>query len=171
MPSGFIMGARGAAILTPDGGGPDGLQRSFGGGFGMIDLGFALIHASPLLVSLTGGIGGYGTALGIGNGQSASFDSALANPRRSTSISRGGLLTGLTLGIDGRVPVGEPDAKGRHGFFTLGARLGVLYGPPLGGWSLAQEGKATDGPGAGLAGVYAALALGFGGGREGRAHR
>lgn len=171
MPSGFILGARGAAILTSERGGPDGLERTFGGGFGAVELGFALVRARPLLVSLTGSVGGYGIELGVGDGQSESFDRALQNPRRSTALSRGGLLTGLAFGVDGRVPIGERDARGGRGFFTLGARLGVLYGPPLGGWTLAHGGKATDGPDSGLTGFYAALALGFGGGRDGRAQR
>jgi hypothetical protein len=169
-PSGFIIGARGAAIMASEGSGPDGLRRNFGGGFGMIDLGYALVNSAPLLVSVVSSLGGYGLELGIGDGQTTSFDAALQNPRRSTSIGRGGLLVGLGLGIDGRVPMGEVDARGGRGFFTFGARVGALYGPALGGFSLAQGGEATGGPGAGLTGIYTALTLGFGGGRD-RAHR
>jgi hypothetical protein len=67
------------------------------------------------------------------------------------------------VGLDGRVPVGTVE-RGRRGFFTLGARVGALYGPPLGGWGLDEGGDATAGPGRGLTGVYGALAIGFGGG-------
>jgi hypothetical protein len=165
LPSGFVIGARGGALLSADGGGPDGLRRTFSGGFGMADFGYAFLREQAVLITLTSGIGGYGMELGIGDGQSVPFDQVLQNPRRSSSVGRGGLLVGLTLGVDGRVSVG-PAKDGGQGFFTLGARIGALYGPPLGSWSLSEGGDATGGPGPGLAGGYAALAVGFGGGRE-----
>lgn len=71
----------------------------------------------------------------------------LKNPKRSTSLSEGGVLVGLPLALDGRVPLGKVE-RGRRGFFTLGARIGALYGPSLGGWSL-PEGNATGGPSGG----------------------
>lgn len=165
-PTGFVVGARGGALLSPDGSGPDGLQRTFGGGFGMLDFGFAFVRREALLLTLTSGLGGYGLSLGIGDQQSASFDDVLANPRRSTTLSRGGLLVGLTVGVDGRVPMG-PLEQGRRGFFTLGGRIGGLYGPPIGSWGISEGGDATGGPGPGLVGAYAALAIGFGGGNAG----
>ncbi len=163
LPSGFVVGARGGGLLSSDGRGPNGYERSFGGGFGMLDLGLALVQTRPILVTLTSGLGGYGLSLGISDRQSASFDAVLADPARSSSVSRGGLLVGLALGVDGRVPIG-PVERGRQGFFTLGARLGALYGPPLGGWGMSEGGDATSGPGRGLIGAYGALAVGFGGG-------
>jgi hypothetical protein len=163
MPSGFVAGARGGALLASDGHGPNGFERSFSGGFGMLDLGFALIRTPALLLTLTSGLGGYGVSLGISDRQSVRFDDVLQAPARSSSVSRGGLLVGLALGLDGRVPVGTVE-RGRRGFFTLGARVGALYGPPLGGWGLDEGGDATAGPGRGLTGVYGALAIGFGGG-------
>jgi hypothetical protein len=163
LPSGFVVGARGGGILSSDGRGPNGYERSFGGGYGMLDLGLALVRTRPILVTLTSGLGGYGLSLGISERQSAPFDAVLQDPARSSSVSRGGLLVGLTLGVDGRVPIG-PVERGRQGFFTLGARLGALYGPPLGGWGLDEGGDATSGPGRGLIGAYGALAVGFGGG-------
>jgi hypothetical protein len=165
LPSGFVLGARGGALLSSDGSGPDGLRRTFGGGFGMVDFGYAIVRRRAVLFTITSGLGGYGMELGIGDGQSVPFDDVLQNPRRSSSVGRGGVLVGLTLGVDGRVSVG-PSKDGGHGFFTLGARLGALYGPAIGSWSLSQGGDATGGPGPGLAGGFAALTIGFGGGRE-----
>lgn len=149
--------------MVPSGEGPDGLQTHLGGGLGMLDLGFALVHTRSLLFTLTGGIGGYGLSLRIDDEGSARFDDVLREPTRGSELSAAGLLVGLTLGLDGRVPIGKPD-KGRRGFFTLGARAGALYGPPLGGWSLPYE-DVRGGPSSKLLGVYAALAIGFGGGR------
>ena len=161
--SGFVAGARGAAIIYQSGDGPDGMQTHLGGGFGVLDFGFALVHRAPFLLTLTASIGGYGTSLEIGDEQSARFDDVLADPRRSTTLDRGGLLTGLTLGFDGRVPVGRVE-RGQQGFFTLGARIGVLYGPALGGWGFSPEAEATAGPSFGLTGAFAGVAIGFGGG-------
>jgi hypothetical protein len=161
LPSGFVVGAWGAALLGPGSSGPNDYTATLSGGFGMLDLGFALVHRRAALLSLLAGIGGYGYSVDIGNGSSTSFDDALANPARSTSVGTGGVLGSLTLGFDGRVDIGEPKA-GRQGFFSLGARLGVLYGPPIGEWSLANEGTATGGPTTGLTGGFAAMAVGFG---------
>jgi hypothetical protein len=165
--SGFVAGGRGAGILAPGGAGPGNLRTSFGGGFGMVDLGFAFVHSQAFLLTLTGDIGGYGWSLGISDQQSARFDDVLKNPRRSSSLGSGGVLVGLTLGIDGRVGIGEAK-NGRRGFFTVGARIGALYGPQLGNWGLSDGMDATGGPRTGLAGAYAALAIGFGGGADSR---
>lgn len=162
--SGFVVGGRGAAVIGPTGAGPGDLQTHFAGGFGLFDMGFALVHTRSVLLTALGGVGGYGMSLSIGDDLSARFDDVLDNPRRSTSVSRGGLLVGLTLGIDGRVPIGDVDDEGRRGFFTLGARVGGLYGLALGGWSLPEDANATRGPELGLTGAYAMLAIGFGGG-------
>ena len=161
--NGFVAGARGGAILGPSGAGPNDMQTHLSGGFGLIDFGYAFVHTERFLFTLTGGVGGYGLELGIGDGQSVRFDDVLQNPRHSASMGQGGVLVGLTLGVDWRIPTG-PAERGRRGFFTLGARLGGLYGPPIGGWSVAQGGDATNGPNTGLTGGFAAIAVGFGGG-------
>lgn len=165
-PSGFVIGGHGAGLLAPDREGPDELQAHFGGGFGMADFGFAPIHSDSLLFTMTGGIGGYSWSLGIGDSERVSFDDVLANPRRSASLSRGGLLVGATLGIDGRVSMGRAE-RGRRGFFTFGLRVGGLFGPAIGGFSLSEGDEVSGGPNVGLTGAYAALVLGFGGGPAG----
>jgi hypothetical protein len=162
--SGFVIGGYGAALIAPNEDGPGDFQASLGGGFGMFDLGFALVRTRSLLFTITGGIGGYGLSLEIDDERSASFDEVLQEPGRSTTLSAGGLLVGAKLGLDARVPIGEPD-KGRRGFFTLGVRVGALFGPPIGSWSLANA-DVRGGPSTQLLGAYTALALGFGGGPE-----
>lgn len=161
--NGFVAGARGGAILGPSGAGPDDMRTHLSGGFGLIDFGYAFVHTERFLFTLTGGVGGYGMEFSIGDGQSVRFDDVLKNPRHSASMGQGGVLVGLTLGIDWRVPTGSVE-RGRRGFFTLGARVGGLYGPPIGGWSVADGGDATNGPNTGLTGGFAAIAVGFGGG-------
>jgi hypothetical protein len=159
--SGFMIGGRGAALLGSTGNGPGELRTELSGGFGMLDLGFALVRMPAFRLALLGGVGGYGFALQISEQQSVRFDELLNTPQRSSLLSRGGLLLGLTLAIDGRVPLG--DAKdGRRGFFTLGLRVGGLYGPPMGDWHASDGTEVSAGPDTGLAGGYAGLAIGFG---------
>lgn len=160
--NGFVIGGRGAAILGPSGDGPSGTRTHFNGGFGLFDVGFALVHTRTVLFTVLGGIGGYGLSFDIGEDAGATFDAVLKNPKRGVSLSHGGFLTSLGLGMDGRVPLGKPE-RGHEGFFSLGARIGGLYGPSLGEWGLPQGADATGGPDAALAGLYAMLAIGFGG--------
>jgi hypothetical protein len=161
--SGFLVGARGGALISPESeGARGGGTARITGGFGMADFGFALVHTRPVLLSLSAGIGGYGYSIELGDSESAAFDDVLADPARGTSLSTGGLLGSLTVGFDGRVDVG-PMEQGRQGFLTLGLRLGALYGPPLGDWSIEHGGTASGGPSTALAGGYGALAIGFGG--------
>lgn len=159
--SGFVVGGRGAAILAPNGDGPGDVEADFGGGFGMLDLGFALVHTRSVLLMALGGFGGYGMSLTLDENNNVRFDDALDDPARSTSISRGGVLVGATLGLDGRVPIGKPE-RGRQPFCTLGLRVSGLYGPAMGDWSLPQGAAAKGGPDVGLAGGYVALTFGFG---------
>jgi hypothetical protein len=161
--SGFVIGGRGAAIISPEGDGPNAFTRSFGGGFGMADLGFAPVHTQTLLLAVLAGIGGYGVSLDISEESSAAFDSVLVDPERSASLSTGGLMGALTLAFDVRVPVGQPKRR-QQGFFTLGARVSGMYGPPMGDWELAEDRTATGGPSQSLLGAAATLAVGFGGG-------
>lgn len=162
--NGFVAGGMGAGILGPTSEGPREAHMDFGGGFGMLDLGFALVHTRSILFTVLGSVGGYGWTMSIDQPGAARFDDVLDNPRRSTSLTRGGMLAGLTLAIEGRIPVG-PAERGRQGFFSLGLRAGGLYGPPLGTWSLADGSDATAGPDTRMAGVYSLLTLGFGGWR------
>jgi hypothetical protein len=161
--SGFVIGGRGAALLGDDGRGPGTLQSELSGGFGMLELGFAVVHTDSVLFTVLGGLGGYGFSLLLSEHETLRFEEVLETPERTSSLSCGGLLVGLTLGIDGRIPVGEPQ-DGNRGFFTLGARLGGVFGPALGGWSAIDGTDVTAGPDTGLAGVYGLVAIGFGGG-------
>jgi hypothetical protein len=162
-PSGFVVGGHGAAILAPSADGPDSFRASFSGGYGMADFGFAFLHTRALLLTLTGGIGGYGMGLHISERRAFAFDDVLEDPRRSTSLNVGGLLVGLTLGFDGRVPIGDVDEKGMRPFFSLGVRAGGMYGPPMSEWSLEDGSESPGGPNTTLSAAYVALVLSFGG--------
>jgi hypothetical protein len=159
--SGLVVGARVGAILNPSGAGPDGEETHLCAGFGTLDFGFAFIRTAPLLLTVTAGGGWYVMTLDVSDDESVPFDDVLTNPRHSASLSRGGVLAGLTLSMDWRIGQREHDSRT---FLTLGARVGGLYGPPMGEWSLASGAKADDGPKLGLRGGFVVLALGFGSG-------
>lgn len=57
-PAGVVLGAHGVGLLSSMSSGPMGMQTQFGGGFGLLDLGYAFVHSAPLLVTFCAGIGG-----------------------------------------------------------------------------------------------------------------
>ncbi len=162
--SGFVIGGHGAALLGSDVEGPGEFQASLSGGYGMADLGFAFVHTRNALLTLTAGIGGYGFGLHLSERNAAPFDDVLRNPGRSETLASGGVLMGLTVGFDGRVPVGDRNEEGTQPFFTLGVRAGAMYGPPIADWSLSDGSTAKSGPSTQLLSAYLALVVGFGGG-------
>ncbi|MDD9964813.1 MAG: hypothetical protein OXR73_01205 [Myxococcales bacterium] len=159
--SGFVAGIHGAAFIPPSGDGPGAARTRLRGGFIALDLGMALIHTRSLLLTVTAGLGGYGLSLSIDSDEDVPFDDVLADPARGSELTTGGFLGMLTVGFDGRLPVGEVE-EGYQGFFTLGVRAGALYGAPLSDWNL-PEADATDAPSGTLLGAYAAAVVGFGG--------
>lgn len=165
LPSGFVIGGRGFAIVTADGEGPGNFTRDFSGGLGMAEFGYAFVHTEPVLLTLGAGIGGYGLSLEISEHDNVDFDDVLSNPERSASLSTSGVLAAATLAFDSRIPLSKANAKGHRGFFNIGVRIGGLYGPTLEDWDLSFSRQATGSPDVPLAGGYALLALGFGGGR------
>jgi len=160
-PAGFLFGAHGAGLMSPSGSGPMDLQTQFGGGFGLVDLGYAFVHKSSLLASFYAGMGGYGTSFEISSGQSQNFDAVLHNPQQSSSLGRAGLLIGATLALDARLPLGTA-ARAQRSFLSIGLRVSGLVGSGLGGWTLSHGADATNGPVLGLNGGFVAIAVGFG---------
>ncbi|HKP57969.1 MAG TPA: hypothetical protein VJV78_14650 [Polyangiales bacterium] len=160
--NGFMAGGMGAAVIGPSGEGPNNLDTDFSGGFGMADLGFALVHTPSVLFGVLGNIGGYGWSLSIDTPGSASFARVLEDPTRGTRLERSGVFGGATLMFEGRVPVGQIE-RNHQGFFSLGVRVSGLWGPPMGSWSLPDGSDTTSDPDTGMAGFFAALTLGFGG--------
>lgn len=114
MKSGFVVGGRGAALIASDAEGPGELRAQLGGGFGMVDFGFAFVRSRQLLLTLTAGLGGYGLGLDLGEQQALDFDDVLENPRQGSSLGSGGLLTGLMLSFDGRGAAGKPERGTRR---------------------------------------------------------
>lgn len=161
-PSGFVSGLTGVAIFGIKGDGPDSLKTKWSGGYGLIDFGYAPVRLDALSLSLSAGIGGYSVRFDVMDRSPADFADVLETPRRELSVSHGGLLFGLLLRVDGRIPVGKV-RNARQGYIALGLRVTGLWGPSLGDWSSAASGSQIDhGPTARLMGATAALILGWG---------
>jgi hypothetical protein len=161
-PSGFLTSIYGAAILPNTGDGPDRLQASLRGGFGLLDAGWAFVHLPGFTLSLSGGVGGYWTSLDIYQRGDDDFDDVLANPQRGTSLGVSGLLLGAVLRADGRIPLGGPRGY-RQSYLALGLRVTGLWGPALSGWDFSEhDNQVDDGPAGHLSGVYAAVVIGWG---------
>jgi len=89
----------------------------------------------------------------------------LVDPRRSATLTTSGVLVALTLSADAHVPLpSDPDDHEGRGFFAVGVRLGLLYGPALSDWALDGDIDVRNTPPGTLRGAYALLAIGFGGG-------
>ena len=162
-PSGLLTGIYGAAILPNTGSGPSGVRSSWNGGFGLLEAGWAFVHLPGFALSLSGGAGGYWASLDVHRRGDASFTDVLEDPRRGTSLGVGGLLLGAVLRADGRIPLGAP-RDDRQSYLAVGLRVTGLWGPALGGWDFDEyNDDVGDGPSGNLAGVYAALVIGWGG--------
>lgn len=160
--NGFVTGIYGAAILDKNGDGPDGLRSKWSGGFGLVELGYAPVRFRYFTLSLSAQFGGFGVSLDITESGNARFDDVLAMPRRGTSLSQGGLLFGLMLRADGRIPIGDTHHD-RQSYLAIGLRVNGLWGPAFGDWAFAENNyDAKNGPNANLTGAYAALVLGWG---------
>jgi hypothetical protein len=165
--SGVVVGARGSALVSEGGRGPGNWNTRLDGAMGMLNLGYALFRAETLSLTLTADIGAYGLSLELSQQDPADFDEILAEPGRSVSLRRGGILTGLTLGLEAHVPLAVE--QWRH-FVSVGVRLSALYGPPVGDWG-SEGGEVSAGPALQLTGGYAALSFGFGSSAEHRSEK
>jgi hypothetical protein len=161
-PCGMVFGVTGAAIFGIKGDGPDSLKTEWSGGYGLVDAGYAPVRLPGFALSLSAAIGGYRTRFDVMNKSEANFADVLDMPRRELSLTSGGLLFGLLLRVDGRIPVGDV-RNDRQGYIALGLRLTGLWGPALSDWSSASSGTdINNGPSARLTGAHAALVVGWG---------
>ncbi len=130
------------------------------GGYGIFSLGWEVYRGSRVTLFPVGGIGGGGYSLHIGTRESALFDDILEDPRRSSTLSAGGILT--SAGIRGEIALGERSARGRpRPGPILGVEATALRG--IGNWSWSSQwGAATRGPDVAFDGVH--LRVTFGGG-------
>lgn len=136
----------------------DGRTVTFGGGYGLFNIGYLLTPTPATRVYPLLGIGGGGSTLRIGAQATAdSFGGILANPGRSSQVTRGSFLLSFGLGAEYRL---HPDGHG----LMVGVRAGVLVAPFTSAWHL-EDSAIEGGPDASLAGPFVVFTIG-GAGRQ-----
>jgi len=158
----FLIGGSGAGLLSRSVDAANDRKVSASGAWGTFDFGYQLLRVNGFLIAPVISLGGYAMHVSIAPKGSVDFDEALANPARSLNLSNNGFLTGFSV-IAKTIVIGKTAAQApnaRTGY-SLGLRLGALYGFPIHGWR-ANGAEVTGDPPFGLRGGYAALSLGAG---------
>ena len=157
----FLIGGSGAGLLSRSVDAASDRKISASGAWGTFDFGYQLLRVNGFLIAPVLSLGGYGMNVTVAPKGEADFDQALQSPARSLSLSNNGFLTGLSV-IAQTVVLGKgSQVPGARTGYTLGLRLGGLYGFPVHGWT--SNGATVNGdPPFGLRGGYAALSLGAG---------
>ncbi|GBD07430.1 hypothetical protein HRbin21_01255 [bacterium HR21] len=145
-----LVGGEGYWLLEQTAMGSRGHVR-FGGSWGMATVGYGVPVWKHARVLLLGAIGGGGLVIRLWQPRELSFGSLLQEPTGSTTLTTGGWLAQVSLGIDAWLG---------HGWF-LGVRVGYLQ--PLGWGGLALEDQAlADAPQLKLQGISVRFTLGGG---------
>ncbi|MEI9952780.1 MAG: hypothetical protein WDO74_28310 [Pseudomonadota bacterium] len=157
----FLIGGSGAALLSRSVDAANDRKISASGAWGTFDFGYQILRVNGFLIAPVLSLGGYGMNVTVAPNGGVGFDDALANPTRSLSLSNNGFLTGISV-LAQTVLVGKgAKVPGARTGYTLGLRLGGLYGFPVHGWT--SNGANVNGdPPFGLRGGYLALSLGAG---------
>ena len=156
----FLIGGSGAGLLSRSVDESAGRQVSASGAWGTFDFGYQLVRVNGFLLAPVLSLGGYGMTVTASDKGETSFSDALQT-NRSTALTNNGFLTGISL-VSKMIVIGKDahEAHARSGW-SLGVRIGGLYGIPLHGWK-SDGAKVNGDPPFGLRGGYAALSLGVG---------
>jgi len=157
----FLIGGSGFAILSRSADGLDDTEVSAGGAWGSFDFGYQAVRSDGFLLAPIASIGAYGMDVTIASTEGTTFDEALESPTRATTLTRQGIVGGISM-LAQMVVIGRNSSvrEARSGY-SLGLRIGGLYGVPFRDWN-ADDADASDGPSLGLRGGYAALSVGVG---------
>ncbi len=163
-----LVGAEGHAALWQSQSTTGGRETGLAGGYGMLDVGYAVIRTSHWIVYPMGGVGGGAmqvdlrdrTGVGIGPDiNDPTFDEVLGDPGHRSRLNRVGVVTSVGMGIDF---VARSPRNGSTGGFLIGVRAGYLFNPAVGTWRLYDQ-EVTGGPEAKLAGPFVKVSFGGGG--------
>lgn len=125
------------------------------------NLGYVVYSIKDLRIYPLLGLGGGVMNLSIAEKTSSvSMDDILDNPKREVSISKGGFLLNLSVGIDYLLCFGQ-DETGRGGML-LGIRAGYTLSPFKSGWTL-NDIDVEGSPEMGMSGPYVRFMIGGGG--------
>jgi hypothetical protein len=157
----FLIGGSGAAIFSRTVDEAADRKIAASGGWGTFDFGYQVLRVNGFMIAPVLSLGGYGMNVTVAQKGAVNFDDALTTNRSST-MSNEGFLTGLSL-VANTVLLGRgAQVPGARTGWTLGLRVGALYGIPVRGFR-ADGAEVTGDPTYGLRGGYAALSIGVGG--------
>jgi hypothetical protein len=157
----FLIGGSGAGLVPRSTDLPANRRAGALGAWGTVDFGYQLVRINGFLLAPLVSLGGYGMSATLSSRDASTFDATLANPSRGTTLTNKGLLAGASI-MAKLIFLGRgADVPGARSGFSLGLRVGGLYGYPYRKWE-ADGVTAEDGPKFGLRGGYAALSLGVG---------
>lgn len=153
----FVIGGEGHGALgsseTTDG---DEFRTSVGGGYGLLNVGYAAIAHRGLLVYPMIGVGGGGLMVDITERSTPDFDDVLDQPRRGVHLVQAQFLVSAGIGIDHVFRTGISNRG-----FALGLRAGWMFAPIEGDWAFGRN-DVADGPDSGFNGPYVRLSIGAG---------
>ena len=157
----FLIGGSGAGLLSRSVDAAGDREVSASGAWGTFDFGYQLLRVNGFLIAPVISLGGYGMSVTVASKTEATFNDILQNSNRSVTLTNNGFLTGISLVAKAIVVGRNAQVAGAKSGYTLGLRVGGLYGFPIHGWR-ANGADVNGGPPFGLRGGYAALSLGFG---------
>jgi opacity protein-like surface antigen len=152
----FLIGGEGHGALSTSGSTTGNQFRTtVGGGYGMLNVGYAVFAEGGTLVYPMVGLGGGGLLVNIEERSTPDFDDVLDDPRRGVNLTNSQLLASVGLGIDHVF-----GGFGRGGL-GVGLRAGWLFAPVEGDWAFGRS-DVAGGPDAGFTGPFVRLSIGGG---------
>ena len=159
----FVIGGQGNAYLGSKEEakiGDDRYETSIAAAAGFFNIGYLLYSKNGLCIYPLLGFGGGGMTMKIVDQTSPSFDEVLDNPKRNTSLTTGGFLLDVSVGMDYLIKM-EEDENG-YGGLVIGLRAGYTIALNKGDWIL-ETIEISGGPDIGITGPYVRLLFGGGG--------
>ena len=128
---------------------------------GFANIGYIILAKKGISVYPLLGLGGGAMTLTLSEKAAAySFDDVLTDPRRGTTLTAGGFLINLALGMDYYLKLGE-NAEGNGGFL-FGVRAGYILAPSKSGWAMFDN-ELSGAPEISMTGPFVRIIFGGGG--------
>jgi hypothetical protein len=165
----LVVGAEGFGLISPQRAG-GGYRTSLTGGYGIVQVGYALVNSERFtLYPLIGFGGGAFTWKVQRDVVPSSFEETIERPEMGVSMLNASFVLQAALGADYWLPLG----RGERGTscLVLGVRVGYAYSPFGDNWEIQMYDRASElggGPTLGITGPFLRLVMGWGGLGHGR---
>jgi hypothetical protein len=157
----FLIGGSGAGLLSRSVDEVNDRKVSASGAWGTFDFGYQLLRVNGFMIAPVLSLGGYGMSVTAAAKGDIAFNDALQSANRSVTLTNNGFLTGISVVAKSIVIGRNARVAGAKSGYSLGLRIGGLYGIPTRGFR-ADGAHVNGAPSFGLRGGYAALSLGVG---------